>query len=177
MYIKFRYCTESSFSLKPIGRVLLYLSFIIEGPLLLVLVFVSNIFSIASFKSYVKRKAQAQINDAQNGSTVNSKKKIEKLDKSLLWMTFYLTLFSSFILMIQFISQLIIFIFTNLYDRSTSGWFIFLFLFIMAVKQFSNIFFYFYFNRNFKKTITFCLYDKNTQSSSKFARRQKFLSY
>ena len=161
LYIKLRYCYETSFSVKPIGRILLYLSFIIEGPVLLILVIVSNILSIVSFKSFVRRKAATQINDIQNLSRLNlkKKKKMEKLDKNLLWMTFYLTLFSFIILVIQFIAQLIIFIFINFFDRPTSGWLIFLFIFIMAVKQFSNIFFYFHFNRNFRKTILSYLYN------------------
>ena len=66
-------------------------------------------------------------------------------------MTFYLSIFSILNHIVQISSQFVLFVF-NL-SPSVGAWFIFLFAFIVAFKNFSNIFFFYYFNRQFRQCL------------------------
>lgn len=156
LYIKLRYCVETSFSKTTYGKVLLYVSFMIQGPLLLVLVIITNISSMISFKSFLKRKSKVTVQVILTESQLKKQKWKEKTERRLLFMTFYLTLFSFVILLVQFVAQLVIFLLLHNFSNEMGGWFIFLFAFVIALKQLSNIFFYYHFNENFKKSILNC---------------------
>jgi hypothetical protein len=154
--VKLKNCVATSFALKPYGKILLLVSFFIQGPLLLLLILISNILSVLSFKNFMKLKAEIlKINKQQlEQMTSNEEKKLrkyEKLDKNLLKMTFFMSLFSFVNLFIQFVANTFILVFPNQFNNFITGSIMFIFVFVVCLKQFLNFFFQYYFNLKFKK--------------------------
>ncbi len=85
LYITLRLCYATSFASSPNTRIILIISYIIEGPVLIILAIVSNILAYASYKSFMKRKEQLRNNNNNNNNdnelTENEKRKIEKNEK------------------------------------------------------------------------------------------------
>jgi hypothetical protein len=78
-------------------------------------------------------------------------------------MTIYLTIFSIISHFIQFGAQLIIFVFSSKITTILYGWIRFAFLFIIIFKNLLTIFFYYFFNSNFKNTTgVFHIFQKKT---------------
>ena len=150
--IRLQFCKATSFALTSYGKILLIISYIIQGPVVLLLIIITNVWSIISFRNFLKRKLNMTIksNVETNQETIKKQKKIEKRDRNLLKMTVFLTLFSFVLLLIQFTCQLITFVFINLLSNQIAGLIIFMYLLAMTLKQFTNIFFYFLFNRSFR---------------------------
>jgi hypothetical protein len=156
LYIKFNLCYPTSFAILPLTKMILIVSYIIEGPIVMILVIGSNILAYISYKSFMKRK-QESININRSAELTESEKrkqvKTEKRNKILLSMTIYLTIFSIISHLIQFGAQLIIFVFSSQITKILYGWIRFAFLFIVIFKNFFTIFFYYYFNSNFKNVL------------------------
>jgi len=155
LYIKFKYCEISAFTQSSLGKILLIISFVVQGPIVLIGEITTNIISMVSFKSFMRRKAELNAQRLSvNESELERRKrlKIEKMNRQLLFMTFYLGIFSALNHVVQFSSQFVLFIF-NL-SPSVGAWFIFIFAFAVTLKNFSNIFFYYHFNKQFR----YCFY-------------------
>jgi hypothetical protein len=151
LYIKFKYCEKSAFTQSSFGKILLIISFVVQGPIVLIGEITTNIISMVSFKSFMRRKAELNAQRLSvNESELERRKrlKIEKMNRQLLFMTFYLGIFSALNHVVQFSSQFVLFIF-NL-SPSVGAWFIFIFAFAVSLKNFSNIFFYYHFNKQFR---------------------------
>ena len=99
LFVKLRYCTPTLFSQTSYGKVLLFLSYFIQGPFILFLIIFTNAISIYSFRMFHKRKLRATIRSTEEHTPekIRKQKKIEHRDKKLLGMTFSLTWFSFFI--------------------------------------------------------------------------------
>jgi hypothetical protein len=150
LYIKFRLCYPTKFAILPVAKTILLASYIIEGPIVMILVIGSNILAYISYKLFMKRK-QESTNNQRSGQLTESEKrkqaKTEKMDQKLLKMTIYLTIFSIISHLIQFGAQLI----TLLPVSSIIyGWTVFVFCAVSFIKHFFTIFFYYHFNLNFK---------------------------
>jgi hypothetical protein len=124
LYITLKLCSPTSFTSSPVTRMILIISYIIEGPVFIILAIVSNILAYVSYKSFMKRKEQLRNNNNNNDNelTENEKRKIEKnekMNKKMLIMTICLTIFSIISHIIQFGTQLIAFVlsayFSSLY--------------------------------------------------------------
>ena len=155
LYIKFRYCEKTAFTQSSLGRLLLIISYLVEGPVVLIAVIVTNIISMVSFLRFMKRKAQLNARRVSvNESKVEKRKreKDEKINRQLLFMTFYLSIFSILNHIIQITSQIVLFV-LNL-SPTVGAWFIFLFAFVVAFKNFSNIFFFYHFNSQFRNSFS-----------------------
>jgi len=101
----------------------------------------------------MKRKQESMNNNRSAELTEIEKRKqakIEKMNKKLLMMTIYLTIFSIISHLIQFGSQLISSVFNSQINSILFGWSRLIFLFIAIFKHFFTIFFYYYFNKSFK---------------------------
>jgi len=173
LYITLRLCYATSFASSPNTRIILIISYIIEGPVLIILAIVSNILAYASYKSFMKRKEQLRNNNNNNNNdnelTENEKRKIEKnekMNKKMLVMTICLTIFSIISHIIQFGTQLIAFVLSAYFSFSHLAWARFIFSFIIIFKHFFTIFFYYYFNLNFKLMISSIICKKDTSTSS-----------
>jgi len=70
LYIKLRLCYLTSFGLKPAGKMILLASFIIEGPIMMILVIGSNLLAFVSYKRFMKRKKNGKM---QQYSTIGNK--------------------------------------------------------------------------------------------------------
>lgn len=104
---------------------------------------------------FLRRKLRTTIrkNEDLTPKKVKKLKKIEQRDRNSLAMTFSLTLFSFFNLLVQFTCQLVIILFDKVIDNFNTEWFLFIYSFVVALKQFTNIFFLYYFNHNFRKML------------------------
>jgi hypothetical protein len=172
LYITLKLCYPTSFASSPVTRMILIISYIIEGPVLIILAIVSNILAYVSYKSFMKRKEQLTRNTnnagLNNELTKNEKRKIEKneqMNKKMLIMTICLTIFSIISHLIQFGTQLIAFVLSMYFSSSYLAWARFIFSFIIIFKHFFTIFFYYYFNLNFKLMISSLICKKNTNNS------------
>jgi hypothetical protein len=97
LYIKLTLCYTTTFATMPVTKVILIVSYIVEGPMVMILVIGSNILAYISYKSYMKRKQESMNNNRSAELTEIEKRKQakpEKMNKKLLMMTIYLTIFS-----------------------------------------------------------------------------------
>ncbi len=106
----------------------------------------------------MKRKQELTINNRERGVELNKREtrkqaKIEKMNKNLLIMTFYLTFFSIISHIIQFVAQLIIFVFPAVIGLTVYVWSQYIYIFMIVLKHFCTIFFYYNFNSIFKRSL------------------------
>lgn len=153
-------CQVSSYVMNWYGKMLLIVSYVIQGPVVFILVMLTNYLSFKSYQKFMIRKTHtvhSSLPPQMRPVTAAEKKRKEKLEKTdmkLLFMTFYLAIFSILIHFIQFSSQILMVFFSST-NRTIVGWSVFLYSFITAFKHFSCIFFYYYFNRNFRRSFYF----------------------
>jgi hypothetical protein len=171
LYVKLRLCYSTDFAILPVTKMILIVNYILEGPINMILVIGSNLLAYISYKSFIKRKQQATYNNRSAELTESEKRKqdkIEKKNQKLLIMTIYLTIFSIITHLIQFGAQLLIFVFNSRISSILYGWTNFSYLFIAIFKHFFTIFFYYYFNQNFKyKLLSFiCINRRNDLNSA-----------
>ena len=87
-------CKWSQFTWSPLGQLLLMISFILEGPVNLIIIVLTNIKAVASYTRFLKRKAQVMNQTANNinrktaATQTKTTKKEEEMNKKLLVMTF-----------------------------------------------------------------------------------------
>ena len=168
LYIKLRLCYLTSFAIQPDTQMLLLVSFIIEGPVVMILAIGSNLLAYASYKAFMKRKSmttsvafnvnrqQLAINTRAVELTEIEKRrqaKKEKKNKKLFNMTIYLTISSILLHVIQFGAQLIIFVFSSFISASVYSWATFAYIFMIILKHYITIIFFYYFNSNFKTAL------------------------
>jgi len=159
LYTKLRLCYLTSFAIQPVTKMILLVSFIIEGPIVMILAIISNLLAYASYKAFMKRKSMTTItvNRQQTVELTKIEKrrqaKKEKMNQRLLKMTIYLTIFSIISHLIQFAAQSIIFLFSSYVSVTIFLWAQFAYIFIIVLKHFSTIFFFYYFNINFKEAL------------------------
>ena len=75
------------------------------------------------------------------------------MNLKLLVMTIYLTIFSIISHIIQFGAQLIIFVFPSYFCLTVYVWSQYIYIFIIVLKHFCTIFFYYNFNLKFKRRL------------------------
>jgi hypothetical protein len=158
LYVKLRLCYATTFATNSITKMILIVSYIIEGPFVMILAVGSNILAYISYKSFMKRKQELTINNRERGVELNENEtrkqaKIEKMNKNLLIMTFYLTFFSIISHIIQFVAQLIIFVFPAIIGLTVYVWSQYIYIFMIVLKHFFTIFFYYNFNSIFKRSL------------------------
>jgi hypothetical protein len=179
LYIKFNLCYPTSFAILPVTKMILIISYIIEGPIVMILVIGSNLLAYISYKSFLKRK-QETININGSAELTESEKrkqvKTEKKNKKLLIMTIYLTIFSIISHLIQFGAHLIIFVFSSKITTILYGWIRFAYLFIVIFKNFFTIFFYYHFNSNFKNVLLSFIFKKKTKKTTSTSDRNYYIN-
>ena len=149
-YVKMAICEFTEFVSSRLGKIILTISYLIEGPVILILVIISNLLSLISYKQFTKRK---KVNNTQvDNNELKKIRKNEKNDRKLLFMTSYFSLFSLIFHAVQFTALFNYFISNNVNTKSR-GWLIFIYVLGTSVKQFFSIFFYYNFNKKFKKTL------------------------
>ncbi len=135
----------TDFALSKIGKLVLIVCYILEGPVIFILLIVTNIIAIISYKRFNKRKElidRANNIEMMSEGELNKKIKTEKTDRKLLMMTSYLSLISAVAELLKFIGQFFFFIVTTL-NPKTVGWLIFASIFAIALKQFTSIILYY----------------------------------
>jgi hypothetical protein len=149
----------SDFALSQIGSIILIVCYILEGPVSFILLVITNIIAIISFKKYNQRKELQERNnniEMMAEGEIKKKKKIEKTDRKLLIITSYLALFSILTaILVQLTARYFYFIETSL-SPQTFGWMIFTSCFSIALKQSSAIIVY-YSYKKFRKEFRFFL--------------------
>jgi len=171
LYVTLRLCYATKFATAPVTQLILIASYVVEGPVLIILAIGSNLLAYVSYKSYMKRKEQLTDNGRSTELTENEKRKIEKkekMKKKMLIMTICLSIFSIISHLIQFGTQLMVFIFSIYFTPLVLIWARFIFTFIVIFKHFFTIFFYYYFNLNFKSILLsfMCKKDSNNTASN-----------
>lgn len=154
MQSSFKLCKMKPFGLTLHGRILIFISYLSQGPLVLFLVIFTNILSIISFKQFLKRKSLILSQNLNNKQLINKQKREEIFEKRLLFMTFYITLFSFSTSLVIFASQTSMFFSDSLDQRLVRG-LMFLNAFLVAFKGLTNIFFFAFFNKNFSRSLIF----------------------
>lgn len=161
LFVKFRLCVPSSFTKLPVVKISQIVSYVIQGPIIMILVVITNVFSLISFRNYTRKKAETTRELTNlNRNKQRRQKKLDKMDKKLLWMTFYLTTYSVIMHIIQFASLIIIFYIGT--SPVLISLFTFLLAFIMTLKNSTNILFYYIFNKNFRNALKLC--NRKTQN-------------
>ena len=156
-----RVAIPTDFALSKIGKILLLLSYTLEGPVVFILLIVTNVIAIYSFKKFNERnKLIERANNIEMTAEreIKKQKKIKKTNKNLFRTTSYLNIISIVAELIQFTSNYFYFIVTSLNPKLV-GWLIFASIFMIALKQFSALFFYYnykMFRKEFKSLITKC---------------------
>ncbi len=157
LYVQLRLCYNTKFTTEPITKMILIVSYIIEGPVVMILIIGTNILAYKSYKLFIKRKQETTMAIHRVMELTASEKrkqaKIEKMNKKLLKMTIYLSFFSIISHLIQFGTQLILFVFNSHVSLFTFILINFIFSFIIFLKHFFTIFFYYHFNLNFKNSL------------------------
>jgi len=145
IYILYRITIPTDFALSNIGKLILLLSYSLEGPVIFILLIVTNIVALISYKKFIQRKESIErtnnIEMIGKGEIIK-KNKIEKMDRKLLMMTTYLSLISAVAELFKFTAQFFYFINTSL-SSNTIGWLIFAVGFSIALKQFTSIIIYY----------------------------------
>jgi len=145
VFILYRVTMPTDFALSKIGKLVLIVCYILEGPVIFILLIVTNIIAIISYKRFNKRKElieRANNIEMMSEGELNKKIKTEKTDRKLLMMTSYLSLISAVAELLKFIGQFFFFIVTTL-NPKTVGWLIFAGIFAIALKQFTSIILYY----------------------------------
>jgi hypothetical protein len=145
IYILYKITILTDFALSKLGIITLLISYILEGPVVFILLIITNIIAIISYKRFVQKKElieRANNIEMVGEGEIKKKNKIEKMDKKLLMMTTYLSLISALAELFQFTAQFFYFIITSL-SLDTVGWLIFAGGFSIALKQFTSIIIYY----------------------------------
>ena len=145
IFILNRVSVPTDFALSKIGKITLLISYILEGPVIFILLIITNIIAFISYKKFNKRKElidRANNIEMMSEGEIKKKNKIEKTDRKLLIITSYLSLISIVADLFQFTAQFFYFLNTNL-NSKTVGWLIFAGGFSIALKQFSAIIVYY----------------------------------
>ena len=120
----------------------------------------TNVIAMISFRRYLKRKAQLNAhtnNPNREEMTEQEKQKTkeaENLNKTLLFMTLYLSLFAGLIHLLQTSTAFVTFIFVL--DTSLSAFLLFITVFSIGLKNLMKIFFYSCFSRKFRHELFKC---------------------
>ena len=161
-------CALSEFVRTPIGQLLLMTSYIVQGPVVLIISITTNVIAVLSYRRFLKKKAQARFTSNKNKDQDNEKsakeKKEEKMNRSLLLMTVYLNILSAIYHLIQFSAQFVLFIFRL--SNWLAAWFVFTGMFVFALKNILNIFFYYHYNNKFKEALLVCVKKPNRENTN-----------
>jgi len=158
IFILNKISAPTDFALTQIGKIILLVFYGLEGPVTFILLIITNIIAIISFKKYNQRKELQERNnniEMMAEGEIKKKKKIEKTDRKLLIMASYLTLISLVTSLIQLTARFFYFNETYLSPK-TFGWLIFAACFAIALKQFSAIIVYYNY-KLFRKELKFFL--------------------
>jgi hypothetical protein len=145
IYVLYRATMPTDFALSKIGKIILLISYILEGPVIFILLIVTNIIAIISYQRFNKRKElidRANNIEMMSKTELNKKIKTEKKDQKLLMMTSYLSLVSAVAELFQFFGQFFFFLVKTLNPKIV-GWIIFASIFAIALKQFTSIIIYY----------------------------------
>jgi len=172
LYVTLRLCSITQFATASLTQTILIVSYIIEGPIVMILEIGSNLLAYISYKSYMNRKEQLAINNNNNNrstelteSEKRKQAKTEKMNQKLLMMSVYLTLFSILSHIIQFGSQLILVIFNSYVSKLVFAWVFFISSYVIVFKHFFTIIFYYKFNLNFKRTLLSFICKNNKENN------------
>ncbi len=105
IYTLKRITTSTDFALSKLGKILLIISYTLEGPVVFILLIATNILAVNSYRKFNQRK---ELIDQTNNiemlaeGELRKKSKIEKTDRKLLMMTSYLSLISILTDLLQF---------------------------------------------------------------------------
>ena len=145
VYILYRVTMPTDFALSKIGKLVLIVCYILEGPVVFILLIVTNIIALISYKRFNKRKElieRANNIEMMSEGEIKKKNKIEKMDRKLMIITSYLNFISILAELIQFTGQFFFFIVPTL-NPKTMGWLIFASILSIALKQFTSIIIYY----------------------------------
>jgi len=145
IFILNRVSIPTDFALSKTGKITLLISYILEGPVIFILLIITNIIAIISYRKFNKRKElidRANNIEMMSEGEIKKKNKIEKIDRKLFIIASYLSLISIVAVLFQFTAQFFYFLNTNL-NSKTVGWLIFAGGFSIALKQFSAIIVYY----------------------------------
>jgi len=155
--IELKLCKLTEFTKSYLGRLLLVISFIIQGPVVLILVIATNIIALICFRRYIKKKRLLNAhNTIENETEIQKKKRKqdEKETKKLFLLTFYLSIFSVLNHLMAFSAQFVVFI--AVLSPTVNAWFILIYTFAFAFKNLINIFFFSKYNRRFRNSLLVC---------------------
>jgi hypothetical protein len=158
IYILYRVTIPTDFALSKLGKIALLISYILEGPAIFILLIITNIIALISFKRFNQRKEfiERANNIEMNGEgEIKKKNKIEKIDRKLMMVTTYLSLISALAELFKFTAQFFYFIITSL-SPNTVGWLMFAVGFSITLKQFTSIII-FYNYKMFRKEFHFLI--------------------
>ena len=160
---KYKIVIPSDFALSKLGKIILIISYILEGPVIFILLIVTNIIAVICYKKFNQKKElieRANNIEMLAEGEIKKKSKIEKKDRNLLMMTSYMSLLSIVTIFLQFTIQFSYITQSTSLNQKNLGWLLFASIFSIALKQFTSIIIYFNyktFRNKFKSLIRkFC---------------------
>jgi hypothetical protein len=145
IYTIFRISIPTDFALSKIGKLVLIICFVLELPVVFILLVTTNIFAFISYKNFIKRKELIERTnniEMRLEGELQKKKENDKTDRKMLIMTSYLTIISIVSIIVQIITGLSFYIIKSL-SPVTVGLLIFASIFSEAFKQFYSIIIYY----------------------------------
>jgi hypothetical protein len=172
IFVLLKLCKTTSFGQSSHGKILLFISYFIQGPLILILAIASAITSFVCFQMFLKKKSElngtmTRVNTDNIENDSRKQRTQDKKEKNLLRMTLYLTLFSVIVHTVQFTTQVVTFIFTL--NASLSTIFATVYGILIISKLSTNIFFFYKFNSSFRNALKKYISKKKSKSSNEIS--------
>jgi hypothetical protein len=152
--IVLRSCKPTQFASTSFGKLVLIISYTLEGPVIVLLQIITNVISVISFRRFIKRKTQLQAQTAQTSTRNAAYERNENMKRKLLKMVILIVSFSVVIHLIQIGAQFILYVFQM--SPTIGAWFYFNILFVRCLKSSVNIFFLYLGNTQFRKALNIC---------------------
>ena len=159
-------CKVTQFASSSLGILALTVSYVIEGPLVVLLVIISNLISLISFRRFIKRKAQLQAGTAQTSRRNATNERNENKDRKLLRMVLFMTSFSVVIHSVKVANEVIIYIYQL--SPKIGAWFAFSTVFVWTLKNLVSNFFLYFGNTQFKEALNICQKQQQQQQTTQY---------
>ncbi len=137
IFIINRLTVPTDFALSNNGKKLLLVCYVIEGPIIFILLIATNVIANISYQKFNQKKdliERANNIEMTSEGEIKKKNKIEKIDRKLLMMTSYLSLISIVTSLLVFTAHFLFFIITTLSPKTVT-WLIYASGFSVALKQ------------------------------------------
>jgi hypothetical protein len=164
--IVLRSCKPTQFASTSFGKLVLIISFTLEGPVIVLLQIITNVISVISFRRFIKRKTQLQAQTAQTSTRNAADERNENMNRKLLKMVILMVSFSVVIHSVKVANEVIIYIYQL--SPKIGAWFVFSTVFVWTLKNLVSNFFLYFGNTQFKEALNICQKQQQQQQTTQY---------